>query len=328
MTFYLKRSFLNKLNINYEKNIYLKSQNNYISSKSLNIISNKLYNIKTTQLYLYDKFINDHICKIILPDLNISINTSNNMSKNTHLIELDSLVNYKENDYIIKIKEDIEYGLYHNLKKWTNKIYTLFKLISNELSQYLNTNKLYNFKNNLLNNIFNNISYESNLNNSEFLISSVGITGFKSFSSQIPSYENKLFILNDYFSIFKDILIGEILNKSNDLNLYYEIYKNSIDTSIDHIKIPGLNLCIISNNILFNDRIPGTQIYDKEFLIDFENKELFNMKKELNNYLKEFNLICTELKNKHLILNKYFEDYIIKDKFINLIDNTIKNVIL
>ncbi|EIA23163.1 hypothetical protein SFB3_303G1, partial [Candidatus Arthromitus sp. SFB-3] len=53
MTFYLKRLFLNELNSNYEKNIYLKSQNNYISNKSLNIISNRLYNIKTTQLYLY-----------------------------------------------------------------------------------------------------------------------------------------------------------------------------------------------------------------------------------------------------------------------------------
>ncbi len=328
MTFYLKRLFLNELNSNYEKNIYLKSQNNYISNKSLNIISNRLYNIKTTQLYLYDKFINDHICKIILPDLNISINTSNDLSKDTHLIELDSFVNYKKNDCIIKIKEDIEYVLSHNLKEWINKIYTLFKLISKELSKYLNTNKLYNFKDNLLNNIFNDIPNKDNLNNSEFLISSVGINGFKSFSSQLHSYENKLFILNDYFSIFKDILINEILNESINLNLYYEIYKNSINKSIDHIRIPSLNLCIISNNILFNDKIPGIQIYDKEFLIDFENKELSIMKKELNNYLKEFNLICTELKNKHLILNKYFEDCIIKDKFINLIDNTIKNVIL
>ena len=137
MTFYLKRLFLNELNSNYEKNIYLKSQNNYISNKSLNIISNRLYNIKTTQLYLYDKFINDHICKIILPDLNISINTSNDLSKDTHLIELDSFVNYKKNDCIIKIKEDIEYVLSHNLKEWINKIYTLFKLISKELSKYL-----------------------------------------------------------------------------------------------------------------------------------------------------------------------------------------------
>lgn len=327
MTFYVKRSFLNDLSDNYENKIYLNSKNNHIKNISLNIISHKLYNLKTPKLYLYDKLINNHICKIILPDLNVSISTSNFINKNTYSLELDPFVNYKENYYIIKTKEDIEILLI-TLNEWINKIYNLFKSISKTLSKHLNINKLQNFKDEFLNNTFKNIRYENNKTNLEFLISSAGINGFKSFSSQLPSLENNLFILNDTFSIFKNLLIDEILNKSNNLNLYYEIYKNSLDNSIDHIKIPSLNLCIISNNILFNERIPGIQIHDKDFLIDFKNEELLSMKKELNNHLKIFNLLCKEIKNKHLILNNHFKDCIVKDKFINLMDDTIKNVIL
>ncbi|HJC99528.1 MAG TPA: hypothetical protein H9923_01085, partial [Candidatus Dwaynia gallinarum] len=86
--------------------------------------------------------------------------------------------------------------------------------------------------------------------------------------------------------------------------------------------------CIISNTFLFKEKIPGIQINEENFLKNkFENEKLLEQKRDLNNLIEILNSLCKELRKNYSILDDFFENCIIENKFNNLIDDTLKNVI-
>lgn len=330
MNFYVKRLFLNsnyKLNTIYKKNFYINSPNDYLKNKFLNTLCKKLYNLETHHFYFHDNFKTNYINHILMPELNLYISSINNKNK-TYTINLGkSTKNYSKKDIQHNIDKIsiFKKQFFYNVKQ----IHTLFKSMCENSINNLDTKIFNEFKDEFLNHIFKNTNKSNNHNVSEYFISSAGINGFKTFSNYIPSDENKVFIINDNFNLFKNTLINEIIKKGIEFNLPYEIFKSSVDkTIIDHIKFPSLNLCIVSNNFLFKEKIPGIQINEELFYKNnFENQELSKQKNNLENLITNLNALCNSLKNEYIILDNFFEDCVIKNEFENLIDYTLKNVI-
>ena len=330
MNFYVKRLFLNsnyKSNESVEKTIYIKSNNCYIKNKFLNTLSNKFYNIKTNYLYFHDDFKTNYINTILMPELNLYI--SSTITKDPkHTIDLNSTIKnyFKEN---IQLTKNIINSTKQKFFSTIFEINKLFTKICKKSSNNLDIIKFNNFKNDFIDCIFKNSENNNNFKISEYFVSSIGIEGFKTFSNHLPNGENKVFVINDNFNLFKCLLIDEIINKANFLNISYEIYKNPLNPRIiDHIKIPSINLCIISNTFLFKEKIPGIQINEENFLKNkFENEKLLEQKRDLNNLIEILNSLCKELRKNYSILDDFFENCIIENKFNNLIDDTLKNVI-
>lgn len=331
MNFYVKRLFLNPYNKSQNnftnKNIYLKSNNNYIKNKFINALSNKFYNIKTNYIYFHDDFKTNYINALLMPELNFSISSFNNQNS-SKTIDLNSTIkNYSEND-IKTLKNNIS-SMHKDFSNIICKINELFSSICKNHSLNLNKDKFYDFKYDFINHIFKNQGEKTPFKISEYLISSVGIEGFKTFSNYLPQDENKVFVINDDFNIFKPLLLNEIFNKSIDLNISVEIYRNPLNKKIiDHIKIPSLNVCIISNNFLFNEKVPGVQINSEDFSLNkISFKEIKNDYENITLLIKDLNLLCTTLRKNYNELYKFFDDYVIENKFNDLVFNTLKNVI-
>lgn len=330
MNFYVKRLFLNsnyKLNIISKKILYINSSNDYVKNKFFNILSQELYNIETNYLYFHDNFKTNYINHILIPELNLYIGSINNKNKTITINLNNAIRNYP--------KETIQYNInkINTLKKqfFSNikEICTLFESICKNYNNNLNTNIFNEFKDEFINNIFKSVNKSKEYKFSEYCVSSIGVDGFKTFSNYIPNNENKIFIINDNFNLFKNILINEILEKSKILNIPCEIFKNPIDkTIIDHIRLPSLNLCIISNNFLFNEKIPGIQINEDLFLKNnIIDGNLLEQKNNLKNLITNLNYFYNSFKNEYEIINNFLEGYINKNKLKNLINYTLKNVI-
>lgn len=326
MDFNIKRLFIDDfhyLNKLYDREIYISSYTSYLINKFLTCISQKLYTLKVNAIYIYDDFNTDYINSIILPDYRTSIKGSKYINSK---YDLNSII--KNNNKLWYAEEDNKY-IKEDLLSIRDKIYNIFKTISSTFIKkipYINT--LNSFKDKFILNIFNQIPSKGIDNNLEFLISSAGVNGFKTLSNNLPMYENRVFVINDSFDSFKNVLFNEIICKLNKLNLHYEIYKSPIDkVNIDHIKVPSLDLCIISNNILFKEKIPGVQI-NLDMFINYSNyTEINSLKEQLHNITLKYDYLSN-------ILRKYREEYstlldrnIIRNRFYELIEDIIKNVI-
>lgn len=330
MNFYVKRLFLNSnhtLNNISKKILYINSPNDYVKNKFFSMLSQKLYNVETNFLYFHDNFKTNYINHILIPELNLFISSLYNKNK-TLTINLNNVMEKypidKINPTISKINET-EKIFSSNL----NQIRNLFNLICKNHTNNLNLNIFNEFVDEFINHTFKNSNNFSNNKPYECFISSVGIYGFKTFSNYIPDNENKIFVINDDFNLFKNIFVKKLLDKSKLLNIPYEIFKNPLDKNvIDHIKFPSLNLCIISNDFLFKEKIPGIQINEELFLKNnIKDMDFLNQKNNLEVLIKNFNELCNSLKNEYSLINNFLEDHINKNKLSNLVNYTLKNVI-
>ncbi len=321
MEFHIKRLFANPFKDTSNQTIYLSSSSDYVISKFLTILSNKLYTSKINSIYLYDNFKTNYINSVLLPDFNISIKSSRYMN---HKYNLDDIIkDFRGFKDINDDKDEIE-DLKNRFNYLKKEIYGEFNIISSEGIKYIDDNLFCKFKDDFISSFFNKDHKDTPLSeNKEFSISSTGIENFKTFSSNLQMGENKVFIINDPFSSFKDMLFSHIIKKLKEVNINYECYKSPIDKDvIDHIKIPSFNLCIISNNLLFNEKIPGVQINSRDFM-SFKYKS----KDSLNKIILEFKPLCASLKNKYEYKNKLIDSFISTKVFNSLCDDIIKNVI-
>lgn len=330
MSFYIKRLFLTPycLQDNFpDKTIYLKSTNNYIKSKFISALSDKLYNTKSSYIFFHDNFKTNSINTILIPELNYSI-SSCYKQKSSHIINLNSLIKGYSQDNI-KIFKDKLIPMHKDFSNIVYKLNNLFSSICIDHSLNLNKHRFQDFKYEFINYIFKNAKKENNPKIFEYFISSIGIKGFKSFSSYLPNNENKVFVINDVFNTFKPLLLNKILNKAKDLNVSIEVYRNPLNMKIiDHIKIPSLNVCIISNDFLFNEKVPGVQINLVEFSLNKTlNSEVKLKEENLKNLVVELNYICHKIQKSYSILYNYFDNYVVESKFNNLLSDTLKNVI-
>lgn len=301
------------------KILALHSKNEYLKNKFLTELSQKIYSIKYFSICSHDNLRAKFITEILIPKLNILITTAE--TTGDLILDLDI------------INENLDLSYYNNEITSLKNEFTLCKIkLENEFLNICKLNKenlnvkIFNdFMNNLLDKTFCNVPKDQVYNQDEFLISSITFDGFKCFSSQLHSYENKVFILNDSFNLFKDIFFKEILERCKIFKIPIELYKNPIDnTEIDHIKIPCLNLFISSRDYLFNDKKPGIQINENTFLSkSISQSKLYN----LDSLIKELKIKGNLIENKLLEIENKIESTLDKEKFNKLINYAIKNVI-
>lgn len=324
MDFNIKRLFVDNffsLNKLYDKEIYITYFDDYTLNKFLTLLSQRIYNLKINSICTYDNFNTDYINGIILPDLKLLIKGSKNIESKYNI---ESIIKNNENKQYIKEDQVLK----HIILSLKDEIYKRFISIYSILKNDINMYPLNKFKQEFIINIFKKSPYEDTNHNLELLISSGGINGFKTFSNNLPTYENNVFVINDSFSLFKDELFKEIINSLNKLKLHCELYKSPIDNSkVDHIKIPCFDTCIISNNILFNEKIPGIQIDLDEIIDTYNNKKVDMLKEELLNLKSEYLSLSNKLKIYRDTQTSLSDQYIIRERSYELIEDIIKNVI-
>lgn len=325
MSFNIKRLFsdTNIIETLPKKTVYIKSSSDYIANKFLNILSTQLYSKKTDTIFFYNTFKDNYLESIYMPNINLYISSLNNFNPQ-HTINLDSAFKYFDNfincnKYNI---ENIKYDFY--LSK--SKINSLFLKISKQLSLKLDYSYFNDFKNHFIESIFKSCSTNSNnLKITKYFVSSVGINGFKTFSNYIPHNENKIFIMNDEFNVFTSHLFQDIISKADFLKISYVIYKNTLNPNIiDHIKIPSLNLCLLSNNFLFKSNIPGIQINAENLFKYIYEDILLTDKLNLNKELETLTFLCENLNSHYLKINSIYENNLLSSNFDILINETLK----
>lgn len=318
MSFHIKRVFSNFSNIHSipKDVVFIKCSSDYITNKFLNSLYSNFYIKKIDYTFFHNTFKTDYIESININN-NHLFTSSLSYFKPKHIINLDSTFN---SNYVYENEHEL-INLKYDFYKSTSKIYNIFSNICKEASLKINYSKFYEFKNEFINYIFskktpNALEFKKN----SYLVSSIGIDGFKTFSNYIPNGLNKVFILNDSFNLFKFKLFDEIIKKAISLNIPYEIYRNSFNPKIiDHIKIPSLNICLVSNNLLFNVKIPGIQINDYNFFNSIDSIETFL----LENTINDLNKINETLNNHYLKISQFYENNLSINKFNKLIDTSL-----
>ena len=317
MNFHIKRLFTHKKNtlINPKNRIYIKSKDPYITNRFLNLLSSSYYKKETDLIFYYNPFNTDYLESIYMPNINLYISSLKDFNeKYTFNIEENNCSENYINPYIEYMK--------HEFLIYSLKIKDAYLNLRNSICLNLDYNKFNQFKSTFINSIFNNNHIFSNkYETKEYYISSLGIYGLTSFSNYIYTGENKVFIMNDKYNLFSWTLIEDIIKIAEYENISYEIYKDTLSCeTIDHIKIPSLNVCLISNNFLNNRKIPGIQLNDYMF---FKNiNELINkdQKVYLDNLLIKFKNICNVLSENYINLNNKLENTINSTNFNKLIN--------
>ncbi len=313
-----KRIFSNLDNFQ-NKVLAIYSKNQYLKSKFLTCLSQKIYSSNYFSIFSHNNLRANFVEQILIPELNILITTTE--TTGDFVLDLDVL---NDNLYLSNYNDDIT-SLKNEFALCKTKVENEFLNISESNKDNLNKEIFNEFMDNLLNKTFFNIPKNNTYKEDEFLISSITFNGFKSFSNQLHSCENRVIVLNDSFNSFKDIFLKEFLNRCKKFKLPIELYKNPIiNTQIDHIKIPYLNLFISSRDYLFNSKKPGTQINENKFL----NKPILTSQLcNLNSLIKELTFKGNLIETKLLEIENKIDSCLNKEKFNNLIDYTIKNVI-
>ncbi len=313
-----KRVFSNLGNFQ-NKVLAIYSQNEYLKNKFLTCLSQKIYSTNYFSIFNHNDLRANFVEQILIPELNILITTTE--TTGDFVLDLDVL---NENLYLSNYNNHIT-SLKNEFALCKTKIENEFLNICELNKENLNKELFNNFMDDILNKTFSNIQKNNTYKEDEFLISSITFNGFKSFSNQLHSCENRVIVLNDSFNLFKDTFLKEFLKQCRTFKLPIELYKNPIDkTQIDHIKIPSLNLFISSRDYLFNNKKPGTQINENKFSNkSISTSQLYN----LNSLIKELNFKGNLIENKLLEIENKIDSCLNKEKFNNLIDYAIKNVI-
>lgn len=315
----IKRVFSN-LNNFQNKILSLHSENEYIKNKFITSLSQKIYFMKIFSIYSHNTLRSKFLKEILIPELNILITTNENTSD--LILDLDVVINKNINLKFPKGEFDLLEREFSLCKKIFQEEFLNLCSIN---QQNLNENIFEDFKKHFLNKIFKNTPEKHNFTKEEFLISSITLEPFKSFSNQTLTNENNVFVLNDKFNLFKGKLLNEIIKQCENLNISVEIYKNPFDENIiDHLKIPSLSLFILSRDYLFKENCPGIQISENNFL----NNSPLNLElKNLNSIIKNLKLKGAYIENKFLNIESQIQNNINQNKFEKLLDYTIKNVI-
>lgn len=311
----IKRLFINT-KINYSsnfENICIKCEHEYIISKFLNELLKKLYSLNFNLTCIYQNFKTDYLNQILINDLNLSLSPS----KSNHIIDLSPSLKFLNKIELSNYDSKIN-SLKKTFIKDLNNLKKMFVFERENAKKFLDMTNINEFCENLIKDIFKTNTIGNEFYIEENIISSIGIYGFKTFSSNIFNNENKVFILNDEFNLLKHKIINKILNKAYELNLFCEVYKNNFDFEIDHIKIPSLSFILFSNSILFKENFPGIKINIEGFLNTHHyDKKIF----------ENLNKVYKSLQENYLLKETYLENSIINSIFNDLINETLKNVI-
>lgn len=315
----VKRVFSN-LNNFQSKILSLHSENDYVKNKFITSLSQKIYSMKNFCIFSHNTLRSNFINEILIPELDILITTNENIGD--LILDLDVVIEKNINSKISKNEIDLLENEFSLCKK---KVQREFLKLSSLNQQNLNEIIFEDFKKHFLSKIFKNPIKKHNFVKEEFLISSITLKSFISFSNQTLTNENNVFVLNDKFNLFKGKLLEIVFKHCENLNIDVEIYKNPFDeNTIDHLKIPSLSLFILSRDYLFNEKCPGTQINEDDFL----NKNSINLNlNNLNFMIKNLKIKGNYIENKFLSIETQIQKNINQDKFQKLLNYAIKNVI-